>query len=113
MRLAAIFIFASPNTITGLLPPSSSVTGVKCSAAFFITIFPTSEFPVKNILSNFKSSSFSDTVLSPSTTAIYSSSKVSAVRLLTILEVDGAYSDSFNIAVFPPAIAPMSGIMDR
>jgi hypothetical protein len=33
MRLAATSMSASAATITGLLPPSSRVTGVRCDAA--------------------------------------------------------------------------------
>ena len=40
------------STSTGLLPPSSSVTGVKCSAAARMTLFPTPTLPVKKIWSN-------------------------------------------------------------
>ena len=48
---AAIFKSALSSTIQGDLPPSSSVTGVKNSAAERITIFPNSLPPVKNIWS--------------------------------------------------------------
>lgn len=43
--------YESP-TIVGDLPPSSRQTGVKCSAAAFITILPTRGDPVKKILSH-------------------------------------------------------------
>src|SRR5260221_444152 len=43
----ALSISASPMTIIGLLPPSSSVTGMSLSAAAWYTIFPVSTEPVK------------------------------------------------------------------
>ena len=49
MRLAARSSFAVSSTMQGLFPPSSSVTGVKCQAADFITNRPTVGLPVKKI----------------------------------------------------------------
>ena len=46
MRDAATSRLASAATITGDLPPSSSVTGVRCSAAAFMTSDPTAPLPV-------------------------------------------------------------------
>ena len=40
-RLAASFKLHRRSTIHGLFPPNSSVTGVRCTAAFVITSLPT------------------------------------------------------------------------
>ena len=53
IALALYLNLASLLTITGLLPPSSSVIGQSCSAAAFITILPTAELPVKKMYSHF------------------------------------------------------------
>ena len=45
---------ADGSTQTGFFPPSSRTTGVKYSAAAFITNFPILGPPVKNIISNLK-----------------------------------------------------------
>ena len=45
----ASWIFAVASTMTGLLPPSSSVTGVRCLAAASITTLPTATEPVKKM----------------------------------------------------------------
>ena len=47
--LAASRIFAEASTMQGLFPPSSSVTGVRCSAALRMTSLPTDWLPVKKI----------------------------------------------------------------
>ena len=47
--LAASFRFALFSTMQGLLPPSSRVTGVRCTDAFAITSLPTCWLPVKKI----------------------------------------------------------------
>ena len=49
MRLAASFRFAVSSTMQGFLPPSSKVTGVKCTAAAAATILPTGTLPVKKM----------------------------------------------------------------
>ena len=46
MRLVATSRLQERSTMQGDLPPSSRVTGVRCSAAALITIFPTSVLPV-------------------------------------------------------------------
>jgi hypothetical protein len=46
MRLAVTLRSASSATKTGHLPPSSSVTGVKCLAAAAITTLPMRVLPV-------------------------------------------------------------------
>ena len=48
-NLAASLMFAVFSTMQGLFPPSSRVTGVRCSDADFITSFPTPILPVKKI----------------------------------------------------------------
>lgn len=48
IRFAAVSMFVFSSTITGHFPPSSSVTGVKFSAAAFATILPTETLPVES-----------------------------------------------------------------
>ena len=57
MRCAARFTLALSSTMQGLLPPSSSVMGVRCFAAASIIVWPTFGLPVKNSLSQRVSSS--------------------------------------------------------
>ena len=47
MRAAATRRFAVASTMQGLLPPSSSVTGVRLAAARSMTSLPTATLPVK------------------------------------------------------------------
>ena len=49
MRAAASSTSASAATITGDFPPSSRVTGVRCSAAAAMTARPTAGLPVKKM----------------------------------------------------------------
>ena len=49
-------MFALSSIITGLFPPSSSVTGVTFLLAAAITTRPTLGLPVKKMWSNLKSS---------------------------------------------------------
>ena len=56
---------ASGPTMTGDLPPSSSVTEARVFAAAAITIRPTAGEPVKKIWSKGRASSASATALSP------------------------------------------------
>ena len=52
MRSAAVFSGKSSNTIAGDLPPSSSVTGHRLSAAAAITLRPVAPDPVNSRWSN-------------------------------------------------------------
>ena len=54
MDRAVRCISADGSTQTGFFPPSSRITGVKYSAAAFITNFPILGPPVKKIISNLK-----------------------------------------------------------
>jgi hypothetical protein len=47
---AAFSTSASSNTINGAFPPSSSITGFRCSPAFAAILRPTAVLPVKLIL---------------------------------------------------------------
>ena len=109
MRLAAKGISAVLSTMHGLLPPSSSVTGISLSAARRITSFPTAVLPVKKILSNGMSSSAEFSALPPSTVVTYSGANTSAMSAAISLPVSGEYAEGLTITVFPAAIASTSG----
>ena len=70
MRAAASSTSASGARITGDLPPSSRVTGVRCSAAAAMTLFPTAGLPVKKITSKGLSTRASASSRPPSATVI-------------------------------------------
>ena len=93
----------------GLFPPSSNVTGVKCSLALRMTSFPTLTLPVKKILSNFPSKRDVFSALPPLTSATYFSSKHSSMIFFMICVVLGEYALGFKITVFPAAKASARG----
>ena len=109
MRLAATSMSASADTITGLLPPSSSVTGVRCGAAPSYTLRPISVPPVNSKWSNPCAMSSWLTAPSPSTTAIASLSRYRATSSAINADDAGATSDGLSTTVFPAAIAPTAG----
>ena len=80
IRRAASRIFALRPTMQGLLPPSSSVTGVRFFAAASITTRPYFDPPVKKIESKRRFNNSSSTSPPPSTKATYSGPNVSAIR---------------------------------
>lgn len=65
---AAVSRSAVRSTTQGLLPPSSSVTGVRCAAAFSITVRPKAAPPVKKMWSKRYSSNSAVWAWSPSKT---------------------------------------------
>ena len=75
IRLAATSRSASSATMTGLLPPSSRVTGVRCGAAPSYTLRPISVPPVNSTRSKPCAISSWLTAPSPSITAIASVSR--------------------------------------
>ena len=74
---ATFFTSASASTMTGDLPPSSSVTLARCLAAAAITTLPTRVLPVKKMWLNGSSSRAVATFTSPSNSATSFSSKAS------------------------------------
>ena len=109
IRRAVMSSGASAQTRHGHLPPSSSVTGVRCRAAAAITARPTLVLPVKKMLSNLSRSSASAASRSPCTTAMYSSGKVALMSWAIAAAVCGANSDGLSTTQLPAASAPTNG----
>src|SRR3546814_7761809 len=74
---AASSISAVESTIVGDLPPSSSVTEVRCFAAAAITILPTCGLPVKKMWSKGRSSSACETRSEEHTSELQSLMRIS------------------------------------
>ena len=109
-RSAATFLTsASPSTMTGDLPPSSSVTLARCRAAAAITSLPTRVLPVKKMWLKGSSSSAVATFTSPSNTATSFSSKASRTIFAATRAVAGHRSVSFTMQQLPAAMAAASG----
>ena len=109
MRSAAARRSALRPTTTGLLPPSSSVTGTRCSAAAFITCLPTAVEPVNTRWSQgwaLKAAAISGP---PSTTASSVRSKASATACATSAAVRGTISLGLSTARLPAASTLASG----
>ncbi len=96
--------------MAGHLPPSSSVTGVRCFAAAAITTRPTRELPVKKILSNRSRNKASATSAPPVTTEMNSSAKFSRTSVAMVPAVRGANSEGLSSAQLPAAMALTSGV---
>ena len=94
---------------TGDLPPSSSVTGVRFSAAARITSLPTFGLPVKNRWSNGSPPNAAPTSGPPWNTATSVSSNADATSRSTSAAVCGTNSDILIIARLPAASMPVSG----
>src|SRR5450631_4051714 len=110
---AARLISAVLPTIAGDLPPSSSVTLVKCLAAATITILPTVGDPVKKIWSNGRSSSICDVASPPSKSATSDAGKTSAMTLRIRDDTAGVISEGLMMTVLPAASAETSGPKHR
>ncbi len=98
---------ASSSTIIGSLPPSSSATGVRVSAARPITFLPVSTEPV-NITKS--TPSISAAPVSPRPVAIWktpSGIPHSVSISASSSEVSGVTSDGFRITALPAASAGM------
>ena len=106
---AASSRFAVRSTMTGDFPPSSSVTGVRCSAAAFMTTRPTAGLPVKKMWSHFFLSNASATAASPSMTATSRSSNSSPRMRFMHALVCGVSSEGLITTQLPAAIAETSG----
>ena len=109
MRFAAKSKSQSGAMITGLLPPSSSVTGVSISPAFFAITRPIRAPPVKKIWFHLHSSSPLVSTTAPVTTLYASGSRYFGTSFAMSAEVVGVDSDGFITAGHPAAIAPTSG----
>ncbi|SKS06322.1 Uncharacterised protein [Mycobacteroides abscessus subsp. abscessus] len=95
--------------MTGLLPPSSRVTGVSVGAAAAMILLPTSVPPVNKIWS--KPSAINPCVArtSPSTTRTASESRYCGISRASNAEVAGAYSEGLITAQLPADTAATSG----
>lgn len=113
MRAAASSTSASGARITGDLPPSSRVTGVRCSAAAAMTFFPTAGLPVKKITSKGLSTRASASSRPPSATVIYSGGNTRPSTSARARAEAGASSPGFTTAVDPAAMADTRGARVR
>ena len=109
MRRAATFRSAEASTIAGLLPPSSSTTGVRFFAAAAITIFPIGVPPVKKMWSHRLSRSAVVSGTPPVTTDTASGSRYCGTSSASAWAQCGDTSDGFSTAQLPPAIAAING----
>lgn len=95
----------------GFLPPSSSATGVKVSAAFLQMILATVALPVYKILAHFWSRSAVVSGIAPRMTLKEDGSRYLSTSSLSTTAVAGAFSEGLMMAVHPAAIAPIKGQM--
>ena len=109
MRSAALRSSALRPTTTGLLPPSSRVTGTRCSAAAFITCRPTEVEPVKTRWPQGWALKAAATSGPPCTTASSLGSKASATAWATSCAVRGTISLGLSTARLPAANTLASG----
>src|ERR1700739_330384 len=105
MRRAATSMSASAATMTGLLPPSSTVTGVNVGAAAAMIFLPTSVPPVNKAWSKPWANRAWVTAASPSTTRTASASRYSGTSRASTAELAGANSEGLTTAQFPAATA--------
>ncbi len=106
---AARSMAKSSATITGDLPPSSSVTGTRLSAAARITSRPTAVDPVKIKWSNASAVKARPTETSPCTTSTSSGGNASPIMRASSAPVAGVSSDGLIIARLPAARMSISG----
>src|SRR5580658_9055958 len=99
--------------MAGDLPPSSRVTGVRCSDAARITSRPTDVEPVNKRWLKGSAVNARPTDASPRTTATTSGENVAETIRASNSDVAGVYSDGLSITRLPAAKAPASGAMDR
>ena len=109
MRVAASAMSQPGSTTAGDLPPSSSVTGVRCSAAVRITVRPTAGEPVNTMWSKGRAVNSPGSSSSSPTTATWSSLNASASRRRRQALVAGVASGIFTITRLPAASAAASG----
>ena len=113
IRAAATAMSAERPTTTGLLPPSSSVTGTRFSEAARITWRPIAVAPVKIRWSKGRAENAWPTSGPPVITAISLSSKAPANICFSSSDVAGVVSDGLIIARLPAAKTPASGAKVR
>ena len=113
MRWVVRAVSAERDTMTGDLPPSSSVSGTRFFAAAAMTCRPIAVPPVKTRWSNGSSLNALPSSGPPVTTATSSSSKAAAISCFISSDVAGVYSDGLIIARFPAASTPASGAKVR
>ncbi len=113
IRAAAVVMSAERPMITGLLPPSSSVSGVRFSAAARITWRAIEVAPVKIRWSKARPAKAWPTSGPPVTTAISSGENTAPNIRAISAEVAGVYSDGLIIARLPAASTPASGAKVR
>ena len=110
IRAAVVFMSAERLTITGLLPPSSRVRGVRFEAAARITCSAMPVAPVNTRWSNGSPANSWPASDPPMTTATSSAentlANISAIRA----EVAGVNSDGLIMARLPAARTPASGV---
>ncbi len=95
--------------MAGDLPPNSSVTGVRFSAAARMTTLPMVGEPVNTIWLNGKVVNLAGSVISSPKTATSSSLKTSASMRRSMALVFGVISGSLIMTRLPAANAAMSG----
>ena len=100
---------ALSSITVGDLPPSSSVTLVRCLAAAAITTLPMTGEPVKKMWSNGRLSSSVETSTSPSITATSSSGNTSRMMRDISAAACGVISDGLMMTVLPAAMAEARG----
>ena len=113
IRAAAVARSAERPITTGLLPPSSSVSGTRFSAAARMTWRAIDVAPVKTRWSNARLAKACPTSGPPVKTAISSGSKLPANISCSSAEVAGVVSDGLIIARLPAARTPASGAKAR
>ena len=104
---------ASSPMMHGDLPPSSSVTGVRFSAAACITSRPTAVEPVKNRWSNGSRENAAPASALPTMVATFSNGNRPARNSARNSAVRGASSEGFTITRLPAASAAISGMIAR
>src|SRR6516165_6813675 len=102
---------ASPKNTFGDLPPNSSVTRFKVSAALFTIILPTAALPVNAILSTPGCATNAAPVISPTPLITFTTpggSPTSSNQLANSSAVNGVCSAGFSTQQQPAAIAGAS-----
>src|ERR1700758_4298032 len=104
---------ALDETMTGHLPPSSSVTGTRFSAAALITRRATAPPPVKSRWSNGRLAKACATSGPPLTTAISDGSKTDEIMRSVKADEAGLNSEGRIMTRLPAATIPASGAKVR
>ncbi len=93
----------------GLFPPSSSTTGVRCSAAARMIVCPTFGLPVKKIWSQRTSSSQSFISPDPGNAHTYSGGKTAWMMSMSRADVCLEVRDGLSATQLPAAMASTTG----